>query len=173
MVFGYTRIQIGFSSTCFTCQYLDATENCRIQTVQTKQAVQTVVCSLENSNCYSSRDTDNFIHDLSRNRLVLCGSFQPEEKKVSLLINYFAPRWTLNRSKKLCWELVFDRMIGSTTNSRFRYLSSTLRSRSQLTCRINYLLHPTILSFYFHDLLERISCFKEICLTQPEMGAIL
>ena len=138
-----------------------------------KQAVQTVVCSLENSNCYSSRDTDNFIHDLSRNRLVLCGSFQPEEKKVSLLINYFAPRWTLNRSKKLCWELVFDWMIGSTTNSRFRYLSSTLRSRSQLKCRINYLLHPTILSFYFHDLLERISCFKEICLTQLEMGAIL
>ena len=120
-----------------------------------KQAVQTVVCSLENSNCYSSRDTDNFIHDLSRNRLVLCGSFQPEEKKVSLLINYFAPRWTLNRSKKLCWELVFDWMIGSTTNSRFRYLSSTLRSRSQLTCRINYLLHPTILSFYFHDILEQ------------------
>ena len=51
-----------------------------------KQAVQTVVCSLENSNCYSSRDTDNFIHDLSRNRLVLCGSFQPEEKK-SFLTN--------------------------------------------------------------------------------------
>ena len=116
-----------------------------------KQAVQTVVCSLENSNCYSSRDTDNFIHDLSRNRLVLCSSFQPEGKKVSLLINYFAPRWTLNRSKKLCWELVFDWMIGSTTNSRFRYLSSTLRSRSQLTCRINYLLRPTILSFYFFE----------------------
>ena len=99
--------------------------------------------------------------------------FSLRKKKVSLLINYFAPRWTLNRSKKLCWELVFAWMIGSTTNSRFRYLSSTLRSRSQLTCRINYLLHPTILSFYFHDLLERISCFKEICLTQPEMGAIL
>ena len=38
----------------------------RLQTVQT---MQTALISLKNFDCYSSRDTDKFIHDLSPNRI--------------------------------------------------------------------------------------------------------
>ena len=38
---------------------------------QTVQTMQTALISLENFDCYSSRDTDKFIHDQSPNRLRL------------------------------------------------------------------------------------------------------
>ena len=52
-----------------------------VQTVQTIQIVQTALCWLHNFDCFISRDTDKFIHDLSRKRFtVLCGYFQLERK---------------------------------------------------------------------------------------------
>ena len=60
---------------------------CRLQTVQTAKTVQTAICWLQNFNCFIMRDTDKFIHDLSRNRLrqvsnftVSCGYFQLQKK---------------------------------------------------------------------------------------------
>ena len=37
------------------------------QTIQTIQTMQTALISQENFDCYSSRDTDKFTHDLSAN----------------------------------------------------------------------------------------------------------
>ena len=51
------------------------------RTVQTIQIVQIALCWLQNFDCFISRDTDKFIHDLSRKRFtVLCGYFQLERK---------------------------------------------------------------------------------------------
>ena len=52
-----------------------------VQTIQIVQTVQTALCWLQNFDCFISRDTDKFIHDLSRKRFtVLCGYFQLERK---------------------------------------------------------------------------------------------
>ena len=44
----------------------------RVQTVQTTPTMQTALISLENFDCYSSRYTDKFIHDLSPSLLRHC-----------------------------------------------------------------------------------------------------
>ena len=72
-------LQVGLRSKRTTVQTIQIVQT--VQTIQIVQTVQTALCWLQNFDCFISRDTDKFIHDLSRKRFtVLCGYFQLERK---------------------------------------------------------------------------------------------
>ena len=72
-------LQVGLRSKRTTVQTIQIVQT--VQTIQIVQTVQTTLCWLQNFDCFISRDTDKFIHDLSRKRFtVLCGYFQLERK---------------------------------------------------------------------------------------------
>ena len=72
-------LQVGLRSKRTTVQTTQIVQT--VQTIQIVQTVQTALCWLQNFDCFISRDTDKFIHDLSRKRFtVLCGYFQLERK---------------------------------------------------------------------------------------------
>ena len=72
-------LQVGLRSKRTTVQTIQIVQT--VQTMQIVQTVQTALCWLQNFDCFISRDTDKFIHDLSRKRFtVLCGYFQLERK---------------------------------------------------------------------------------------------
>ena len=72
-------LQVGLRSKRTTVQTIQIVQT--VQTIQIVQTVQTALCWLQNFDCFISRDTDKFIHDLSRKRFtVLCGYFNLREK---------------------------------------------------------------------------------------------
>ena len=72
-------LQVGLRSKRTTVQTIQIVQT--VQTIQIVQTVQTALCWLQNFDCFISRDTDKFIHDLPRKRFtVLCGYFQLERK---------------------------------------------------------------------------------------------
>ena len=72
-------LQVGLRGKRTTVQTIQIVQT--VQTIQIVQTVQTTLCWLQNFDCFISRDTDKFIHDLSRKRFtVLCGYFQLERK---------------------------------------------------------------------------------------------
>ena len=81
-------LQVGLRSKRTTVQTIQIVQTVQtiqivqtVQTIQIVQTVQTALCWLQNFDCFISRDTDKFIHDLSRKRFtVLCGYFQLERK---------------------------------------------------------------------------------------------
>ena len=135
-------LKIHFKShTAFT--RIHATTLILKRRLQTTQTMQTALCSLENFNCYSLRDTDKFIHDLSPNRLQHWHGhkFPAQWLPISLLLRVktFLVKFDFSLLKFFC--LSCEDPGNHLLRSHSTVLSSKSESRSrQITsCRVGLL----------------------------------